>query len=152
MSMFTKSIKMFHENHSVESYAKKWGHLLKSMSIRKAVMVLAHRIRKFAAEKHSCKASEISFAECLRMAWVEMKAAEKLSQIATNAKGFVTFQNRDLTNSGDHDTWLRLEGRYLTINVGNSVLTEGYADDLAAFCATHHVSMPAAGQRVTVAL
>lgn len=152
MSIFTKAIKKAHETKTVESYAKGWVHLLKTMTIRKAVMVLAHYIRKFAAEKYSCKASEISFSECLRMAWNEMKAAEKVANITTNNKGFVVFKNRDFTHSGDLATWMRLDGNWLTINMGNVGLSKGYADELWDFFTSHNISIPAAGMRVTVAL
>lgn len=150
MSMFTKSIKMFHENHSVESYAKKWGHLLKIMSIRKAVMVLAHRIRKFAAEKHGCKASEISFAECLRMAWVEMKAAEKRNEIPTNEKGFVIFKNRNWDYNGDKNTWVRVDGDKLTVNIGKGIISSGYMEELESFLAAYDLRITTG--RVSVAL
>lgn len=147
-----KIIKKANENKTVESYAKGWNHLLKSMSLCKAVMVLSHRIRKFAAEKYGCKASEISFSECLRMAWAEMKIAKKVSSITTNSKGFVVFKNRDFTHSGDLATWMRLDGNWLTINMGNVGLSKGYADELWDFFTSHNINIPPAGMRVTVAL
>ena len=61
-------------------------------TIARRVMILAHAIRRAAAARFGCKASEIIFGECLRQAWAEIKAEAGKPQIITNEKGFVVFQ------------------------------------------------------------
>lgn len=53
-------------------------------------MTKAWEIRRRAAKKFNCKVMEIDFAECLRMAWTEIKNADLFKFFETAAKLCVT--------------------------------------------------------------
>ena len=83
-------------------------------TITRRVMMLAHAIRRAAAARFDCRAAEIIFGECLKMAWAEIKAEANKSQIITNEKGFVVFQHRNWNYNGDKNTWARVDDDKLT--------------------------------------
>ena len=133
------------------------------------VMILAHAFRREAAARYNCKASEIIFGECLKMAWnavktrpemveqyinkleekkVEKKAAS--NKIPTNEKGFVVFNNRNWSYTGDKNTWARVNNNTLTINVGKGTISSEYMEELEAFVAPFGLNITAG--RMVVAL
>lgn len=130
-------------------------------STRRAVMLLAHAIRQQAALRFGGHASDYAFGIALSEAWHAVRAEQirrNLSEMV-NSQGYVMFDNRQNNITGDRYSWARLNGDFtvrdhhvLTIAVAAEPMSDAYAAELAAFCATYNVSMPAAGQRVTVAL
>lgn len=113
-------------------------------------MKAAHRIRRAAAARFDCKASEIIFGECLRQAWAEIKAEAGKPQIITNEKGFVVFQNRNWSFSGDKNTWARVDADKLIVNIGKGIISSGYMEELETFLAPYNLKITTG--RVTVAL
>lgn len=119
-------------------------------TITRRVMMLAHAIRRTAAARFDCKASEIIFGECLRQAWAEIKAESNKPQIITNEKGFVVFQHRSWNYAGDKNTWARVDDDKLTVNIGRGFISSGYMEELEAFLAPYNLKITTG--RVTVAL
>lgn len=119
-------------------------------TIARRVMILAHAIRRAAAARFDCKASEIIFGECLRQAWAEIKADAGKPQIITNEKGFVVFQHRSWNYAGDKNTWARVDDDKLTVNIGKGIISSGYMEELEAFLVPYNLKITTG--RVTVAL
>lgn len=119
-------------------------------TITRRVMMLAHAIRRAAAARFDCKASEIVFGECLRQAWAEIKAEACKPQIITNEKGFVVFQHRDWNYNGDKNTWARVNDDKLTVNIGRGIISSGYMEELETFLTPYNLKITTG--RVTVAL
>lgn len=119
-------------------------------TITRRVMMLAHAIRRAAAARFDCKASEIIFGECLRQAWAEIKAESNKPQIITNEKGFVVFQHRSWNYNGDKNTWARVDGDKLTVNIGKGYMSSEYIEEMEAFLAPYNLKITTG--RVTVAL
>ena len=119
-------------------------------TIARRVMILAHAIRRAAAARFDCKASEIIFGECLRQAWAEIKAEACKPQIITNEKGFVVFKHRSWNYNGDKNTWARVDDDKLTVNIGKGIISSGYMEELEAFLAPYNLKITTG--RVTVAL
>lgn len=119
-------------------------------TITRRVMMLAHAIRRAAAARFDCKASEIIFGECLRHAWAEIKAEACKPRIITNEKGFVVFQRRSWNYNGDKNTWARVDDDKLTVNIGKGIISSGYMEELEAFLAPYNLKITTG--RVTVAL
>lgn len=119
-------------------------------TITRRVMMLAHAIRRAAAARFDCKASEIIFGECLRQAWAEIKAESNKPQIITNEKGFVVFQHRSWNYNGDKNTWARVDGDKLTVNIGKGYMSSEYIEEIEAFLAPYNLKITTG--RVTVAL
>lgn len=119
-------------------------------TITRRVMMLAHAIRRAAAARFDCKASEIIFGECLRQAWAEIKAESNKPRIITNEKGFVVFQHRSWNYAGDKNTWARVDDDKLTVNIGKGIISSGYMEELEAFLVPYNLKITTG--RVTVAL
>ena len=119
-------------------------------TITRRVMMLAHAIRRAAAARFDCRAAEIIFGECLKMAWTEIKAEACKPQIITNEKGFVVFERRDWNYNGDKNTWARVDDDKLTVNIGKGIISSGYMEELEAFLAPYNLKITTG--RVTVAL
>ena len=119
-------------------------------TITRRVMMRAHAIRRVAAARFDCRAAEIIFGECLRQAWAEIKAEACKPQIITNEKGFVVFQNRNWNYRGDKNTWARVNGDKLIVNIGKGVITSEYEEELEAFLAPYNLRITTG--RVSVAL
>ena len=114
------------------------------------VMILAHAFRSEAAARYNCKASEIIFGECLKMAWAEVKTEASKPKIVTNEKGFVVFNSRNWSYTGDKNTWARVNNNTLTINVGKGIISSEYMEELEAFVAPFGLNITAG--RMVVAL
>lgn len=136
------------------------------------VMTLAHAFRREAAARYNCKASEIIFGECLKMAWnavktrpemvelyinkleekkVEKKAANnEVNGHKVNEKGFVVFQHRNWNYNGDKNTWARVDGDNLTVNIGKGYMSSEYIEEMETFLAPYNLKITTG--RVTVAL
>lgn len=114
------------------------------------VMTLAHATRRAAAARFNCMASEINWSECLKMAWAEVKAETSKPQIITNEKGFVVFNSRNWSYTGDKNTWARVNNDTLTINVGKGIISSEYMEELEAFVAPFGLNITAG--RMVVAL
>lgn len=142
---------------------------MKTNETARRVMILAHAFRREAAARHNCKASEILFGECLKMAWnamktrpemveqyinkVEEKKVEKKAasnKIPTNEKGFVAFQHRNWNYNGDKNTWARVDGDKLIVNIGKGIISSGYMEELESFLAPYNLNITTG--RVSVAL
>ena len=141
-------------------------------TITRRVMMLAHAFRREAAARYNCKASEIIFGECLKMAWnavktrpemveqyinkleekkVEKKAASnKANGHKVNEKGYVVFESRNWNYNGDRNTWARVDDDKLTVNIGRGFLSSGYLEELETFLAPYNLKITTG--RVTVAL
>lgn len=145
-------------------------------TITRRVMTLAHAFRREAAARYNCKASEIIFDECLKMAWnavktrpemveqyinkleekkVEEKVEEKaaISEInghKVNEKGFVVFESRNWNYNGDKNTWARVDGDKLTVNIGKGYMSSEYIEEMETFLAPYNLKITTG--RVTVAL
>lgn len=119
-------------------------------TITRRVMMLAHAIRRAAAARFDCKASEIIFGECLRQAWAEIKAESNKPRIITNEKGFVVFQHRSWNYAGDKNTWARVDDDKLTVNIGKGYMSSEYIEEMEAFLAPYNLKITTG--RVTVAL
>lgn len=119
-------------------------------TITRRVMMLAHAIRRAAAARFDCRAAEIIFGECLKMAWTEIKAEACKPRIITNEKGFVVFQRRSWNYNGDKNTWARVDDDKLTVNIGKGIISSGYTEELEAFLAPYNLKITTG--RVTVAL
>lgn len=140
-------------------------------TITRRVMTLAHAFRREAAARYNCKASEIIFGECLKMAWnavktrpemveqyinkleekkVEKKAASnEVNGHKVNEKGFVVFESRNW-NYSDKNTWARVDGDKLTVNIGKGYMSSEYIEEMEAFLAPYNLNITTG--RVTVAL
>ena len=103
-----------------------------------------------AAARFDCRAAEIVFGECLKMAWAEIKAEACKPQIITNEKGFVVFQHRNWNYNGDKNTWARVDDDKLTVIIGKGIISSGYMEELEAFLAPYDLKITTG--RVTVAL
>lgn len=136
------------------------------------VMILAHAFRREAAERYNCKASEIIFGECLKMAWNAMKtrpemveqyinkleekkvekkaASNEVNVHKVNGKGFVVFESRNWNYNGDKNTWARVDGDKLTVNIGRGYMSSEYLEELEAFVAPFGLNITAG--RMVVAL
>ena len=114
------------------------------------VMILAHATRCAAAARFNCKTSEINWSECLKMAWAEVKAEASKPKIVTNEKGFVVFNSRNWSYTGDKNTWARVNNDTLTINVGKGIISSEYMEELEAFVAPFGLNITAG--RMVVAL
>lgn len=141
-------------------------------TITRRVMMLAHAFRREAAARYNCKASEIIFGECLKMAWnavktrpemveqyinkleekkVEKKAASnEVNGHKVNEKGFVVFESRNWNYNGDKNTWARVNDDKLTVNIGRGYMSSGYLEELETFLAPYNLKITTG--RVTVAL
>lgn len=141
-------------------------------TITRRVMMLAHAFRREAAARYNCKASEIIFGECLKMAWnavktrpemveqyinkleekkVEKKAASnEVNGHKVNEKGFVVFESRNWNYNGDKNTWARVDGDKLTVNIGKGYMSSEYIEEMEAFLAPYNLNITTG--RVTVAL
>lgn len=119
-------------------------------TITRRVMMLAHAIRRAAAARFDCRAAEIIFGECLKMAWAEIKTQACKPRIITNEKGFVVFQRRSWNYNGDKNTWARVDDDKLTVNIGKGIISSGYMEELEAFLAPYNLKITTG--RVTVAL
>lgn len=136
------------------------------------VMILAHAFRHEAAARYNCKASEIIFGECLKMAWnavktrpemveqyinkleekkVEKKvASNEVNGHKVNEKGFVVFNSRNWNYNGDKNTWARVDGDKLTVSIGRGYMSSEYMEELEAFVAPFGLNITAG--RMVVAL
>ena len=114
------------------------------------VMILAHAFRHEAASFFFFFSSEISWSECLKMAWAEVKAEAGKPKIITNEKGFVVFNSRNWSYTGDKNTWARVNNNTLTINVGKGIISSEYMEELEAFVAPFGLNITAG--RMVVAL
>lgn len=141
-------------------------------TITRRVMTLARAFRREAAARYNCKASEIIFGECLKMAWnavktrpemveqyinkleekkVEKKAASNgINGHKVNEKGFVVFENRNWNYNGDKNTWARVNDDKLTVNIGRGYMSSEYLEELETFLAPYNLKITTG--RVTVAL
>ena len=119
-------------------------------TITRRVMMLAHAFRREAAARFDCRAAEIIFGECLKMAWAEIKAEACKPLFITNEKGFVVFQHRSWNYAGDKNTWARVDDDKLTVNIGKGIISSGYMEELEAFLAPYNLKITTG--RVTVAL
>jgi len=145
-------------------------------TIARRVMIIAHAFRREAAARYGCRISEICWSECLKQVWnavktrpewaeqcilkmeekkVEEKVEEKaaISEINShkvNENGFVVFQNRNWNYRGDKNTWARVNGDKLIVNIGKGVITSEYEEELEAFLAPYNLKITTG--RVTVAL
>lgn len=141
-------------------------------TITRRVMMLAHAFRREAAARYNCKASEIIFGECLKMAWnavktrpemveqyinkleekkVEKKAASnEVNGHKVNEKGFVVFESRNWNYNGDKNTWARVNDDKLTVNIGRGYMSSRYLEELEAFLAPYNLKITTG--RVTVAM
>ena len=127
---------------------------------RRAVMILAHAIRTKASMIFGGTPGEYSISVAMIEAWHAIKAENLRKSISarTNVQGFVVFEHRSNT-TGDRHSWARLNGDFtvrdhhvLTISIADEPMSAEYAVEMAAFCTTYNVTMPKAGQRVTVTL
>lgn len=114
------------------------------------VMILAHAFRRAAAARWNCQISEVAWGECLKMAWAEVKAEASKHKIVTNEKGFVVFNSRNWSYTGDKNTWARVNNDTLTINVGKGIISSEYMEELEAFVAPFGLNITAG--RMVVAL
>lgn len=114
------------------------------------VMILAHAFRRAAAARWNCQISEVAWGECLKMAWAEVKAEASKPKIVTNEKGFVVFNSRNWSYTGDKNTWARVNNDTLTINVGKGIISSEYMEELEAFVAPFGLNITAG--RMVVAL
>lgn len=141
-------------------------------TITRRVMTLARAFRREAAARYNCKASEIIFGECLKMAWnavktrpemveqyinkleekkVEKKAASNgINGHKVNEKGFVVFENRNWNYNGDKNTWARVNDDKLTVNIGRGYMSSEYLEELETFLAPYNLKITTG--RVSVAL
>lgn len=141
-------------------------------TITRRVIMLAHAFRREAAARYNCKASEIIFGECLKMAWnavktrpemveqyinkleekkVEKKAASnEVNGHKVNEKGFVVFESRNWNYNGDKNTWARVNDDKLTVNIGRGYMSSRYLEELEAFLAPYNLKITTG--RVTVAM
>ena len=141
-------------------------------TITRRVMTLARAFRREAAARYNCKASEIIFGECLKMAWnavktrpemveqyinkleekkVEKKAASNgINGHKVNEKGFVVFENRNWNYNGDRNTWARVNDDKLTVNIGRGYMSSEYLEELETFLAPYNLKITTG--RVSVAL
>lgn len=141
-------------------------------TITRRVMTLAHAFRREAAARYNCKASEIIFGECLKMAWnavktrpemveqyinkleekkVEKKAASnEVNGHKVSENGFVVFQHRNWNYNGDKNTWARVNDDKLTVNIGRGYMSSEYLEELETFLAPYNLKITTG--RVTVAL
>lgn len=120
MSMFKKAIDKYVAGVnalSVTDFAKRISYLASKVSVAKAVMTHAHSVRKFAAEKYGCKASEISFPECLKMAWEALRSWRAIEKKPRNRDGYVSFENRG-NCEGDRFSWVLVGVDRLTVAKG----------------------------------
>lgn len=101
------------------------------------VMILAHSLRKAAAARFNCAASEILFSECLKLAWAEIKAETAKPAIKTNEQGFIIFAARDWGYRGDRGTWARVEkdGSITVQRAQRGIVSTPYTAELEKFCA-----------------
>lgn len=137
-------------------------------TITRRVMPLAHAIRRAAAARFDCKASEIIFGECLKMAWNAVKtrpemveqyinkleekkaASNEVNGHKVNEKGFVVFESRNWNYNGDKNTWARVDGDKLTVNIGKGYMSSEYIEEMETFLAPYNLNITTG--RVTVAL
>lgn len=140
-------------------------------TIARRVMTVAHAFSREAAARYNCKASEIIFGECLKMAWnavktrpeiveqyinkleekVEKKAASnEVNGHKVNEKGFVAFKSRNWNYNGDKNTWARVNDDKLTVNIGRGYMSSEYLEELETFLAPYNLKITTG--RVTVAL
>lgn len=137
-------------------------------TIARRVMTLAHAFRREAAARYNCKASEIIFGECLKMAWNAVKtrpemveqyinkleekktASNEVNGHKVNEKGFVVFQHRNWSYAGDKNTWARVDGDKLTVNIGKGYMSSEYIEEMEAFLAPYNLKITTG--RVSVAL
>lgn len=117
------------------------------MTTARRVMILAHSLRKAAAARFNCAASEILFSECLRMAWAEIKAAARRPQPKTNDKGFVEFAARNWRCKGDRGTWARVEedGTITVQRAANGMMSWAFIEEMETFCAAYGQDFSAMG-------
>lgn len=107
---------------------------MRTYETARRVMITAHQVRRAAAEKFSCRISEIHWGECLRMAW----ASVKTPAIRTNDAGFVMFQHRNFRFNGDRNAWARVEKNgTITVCMGRGIMSDEYMAELSDFCAAH---------------
>ena len=136
------------------------------------VIILAHAFCREAASRHNCKASEIIFGECLKMAWNAVKtrpemveqyinkleekkvekrdASNEVNGHKVNEKGFVVFKSRNWNYNGDKNTWARVDGDKLTVNIGRGYMSSEYMEEFEAFVA--HFGLNITAGRMVVAL
>lgn len=137
-------------------------------TITRRVMMLAHAFRREAAARYNCKASEIIFGECLKMAWNAVKtrpemveqyinkleekkaASNEVNGHKVNEKGFVVFESRNWNYNGDKNTWARVDGDKLTVNIGKGYMSSEYIEEMETFLAPYNLKITTG--RVTVAL
>ena len=108
----------------------------------------AHEIRKEAAAKYNCKASEISMGECLKLAWKEIKEGVKV-----NDKGFVVFANRNWSYSGDKGTWVMVKDGKLTVKyAAKGTVSSAFTAEITEFCKRYGINFKDmyCGQQITV--
>lgn len=135
MRAIKKSIATFKENLnklSTEEYAKRISHLSERMSAPRAVMLKAHSIRRHAAEVHDCKASDILFAECLKLAWAALRAW-KAATSKPFSSSFVSFEQRT-SSEADRQTWVRMEAGSITVARAAGAISTGYLSEITDFC------------------
>lgn len=123
---------------------------MKTNETARRVMTIAHATRRAAAARFDCRISEICWGECLKQAWAEVKAQDSKPQIITNEKGFVVFENRNWNYNGDKNTWARVDGDKLIVNIGKGIISSGYMEELKSFLATYDLRITTG--RVSVAL
>lgn len=138
IGMIKKSIEKYNENLKkicVEDYAKRIGYLTRGkMSVGKIIMTHAHRVRKFAAEKYDCKASEISFSECLKMSWEALRAWKAINTKPHNRDGYVEFSNRNRQSNGDRLTWVKVSVETITVKRSENEVSPAYAAEIQDYC------------------
>lgn len=145
-------------------------------TIARRVMIIAHAFRREAAARYGCRISEICWSECLKQVWnavktrpewaeqcilkmEEKKVEEKVEEKAAsnevnghkvNEKGFVVFESRNWNYNGDKNTWARVDGDKLTVNIGKGYMSSEYIEEMETFLAPYNLKITTG--RVTVAL
>ena len=67
-----------------------------------------------------------------------------------NEKGFVVFESRNWNYNGDKNTWARVDGDKLTVNIGKGYMSSEYIEEMETFLAPYNLKITTG--RVTVAL
>ena len=139
-------------------------------TIARRVMIIAHAFRREAAARYGCRISKICWSECLKQVWnavktrpewaeqcilkmeekVEEKAASnEVNGHKVNEKGFVVFESRNRNYNGDKNTWARVDGDKLTVNIGKGYMSSEYIEEMETFLAPYNLKITTG--RVTVA-
>ena len=144
--MMTNPIALFAMTHAATCIRRS------RKNTRRAVMLLAHAIRRAAAVRWNCTPGDILWSECLRQAWEETRCGHNAPLLRTNDEGFILFNSRNFSYRGDRGTWARLDGHNLTINwAAHGILSDAFGVEFDNFLSRLNISLRP-GQRVTVSL